>query len=692
MRLSMRGVPLLVALAGLTGCGAAAPLRATTAERVQLAPQDVVVSPTGPIRTIEQARDILRERKKQAAGHTLPTTVWIRAGRYPFDRPLNLTVEDSGTTFAAYPGEHPVLTAARRVTHWTPATANGHAAWAADVPAEWDVREVIVNGTRAARPRLPKLAGNGAASVFRMERGDNVAVGADGRTHGETFKGADTFIAKPGDFRDWHNLTDVEVVVLHFWIEERMPVESFDPKTRRVVSTRRTQMSLADDHTGLWGRYYVDNVFEAFTDPGQWYFDRPAHKLYYLPVAGQTPANTTIEAAGIDQLLTVHGASDVTFRNLTFTGTGWHHTSEGLPSSTDPAKKPPAGMTQTAANLPAALEFVATRNCRIEDCTLTNLGQYAVSLGEGCTGNRIVGNDIGPCGGGGVRIGGAAAGGPAEKMTGDNRVTDNRIHHVGRVFHSAAAVLVQHAHGTVIAHNDIHDGYQMAVAVGWSWGYGASASRDNHIEYNHIHTFGQGWLSDIGGVYTLGVQPGTTVRNNHIHDIAAATYGGWGIYPDEGSSQLLIEDNVVHDTTHQPFHQHYGKDNLVRNNVFAFGQRGAVEISRKEDHNSLTLDHNLLIADDTPIYADGIDAGRRFTADNNLLFDTARTPVRPTATKSWQAWRQGGHDEHSVNADPQFVDVAGRDFRLRDTSPAITLGFHPIDLSQVGPRPKDRRE
>jgi hypothetical protein len=52
----------------------------------------------------------------------------------------------------------------------------------------------------------------------------------------------------------------------------------------------------------------------------------------------------------------------------------------------------------------------------------------------------------------------------------------------------------------------------------------------------------------------------------------------------------------------------------------------------------------------------------------------------------WNAWRAKGYDEHSVLADPLFVDVAHDDFTLRPESPALKLGFKPIDLSRLGLR------
>ena len=137
---------------------------------------------------------------------------------------------------------------------------------------------------------------------------------------------------------------------------------------------------------------------------------------------------------------------------------------------------------------------------------------------------------------------------------------------------SAVGVWVGHSPENKIIHNHIHDLHYTGVSVGWQWNFEPSKAVGNLIEHNHIHDLGHGLLSDMGGIYTLGVSPGTRLRYNVVHDVNARAYGGWGIYPDEGSSEIVIEKNLVFRCRDGALFAHHNRNVTAENNIFAFNR------------------------------------------------------------------------------------------------------------------------
>jgi hypothetical protein len=465
-------------------------------------------------------------------------------------------------------------------------------------------------------------------------------------------------------------------------------------------------MALVDEAGDAYPRYWVENVVEALS-PGEWYLDRPSGRLHYAPRAGERPEALVVEVPVLTSLLRIEGRpeEDRFVEGLRFLGIAFEHAA--VPEA-EPA-------VQAAWTTPGTLVLRGARNVSIEDGRVGGVGGYAVEIGPGCRDVRVVGNEITDVGAGGVKVDGSDAEGDPRLRTTTVAITDNHVHAIGRVLPSAIGVLVRHAADVEVAHNHIHDTFYTAISAGWVWGYTPSVTRAIRIERNHIHDVGQRVLSDMGGVYTLGIQPGSVVRGNLVHGVKAAGYGGWAIYPDEGSSHLVIEDNVAFDTTGHVFHQHYGNENTVRNNVFAFGGEGALALSRGPAHNggrgalAFTLERNILVSDGRPVIATGLAgdgaeaADRAFLSDLNLLWDASGAPValgdgrgagQGGLRKAYDlaGWQALGLDRHSLAADPGFADLARRDLRLGPDSPALALGFRPIDLAGVGPRPRGERD
>jgi hypothetical protein len=424
----------------------------------------------------------------------------------------------------------------------------------------------------------------------------------------------------------------------------------------------------------LFARYRVENVFEALDAPGEWYLDRPAGQLYYIPLPGEDPNDTVIVAPRLKQLVRVEGG-DEPVRHLTLRNLGFAHAED-----IDPAVN--ASDKQASSSLGGAVVFKNAENCHLIDCRISQVSGYAVEVLEGCQETEIARNTMTNLGGGGVKV---------WHKSNKTTVADNDIGNGSLFFNNALGVLIGQSNDNLITHNNIHHFYYTGVSVGWSWNYGPSKAARNIIEYNHIHHIGQGLLSDMAGVYTLGVSPGTRVRNNLIHDIEADNYGGWGLYCDEGSTGIVMEKNVVYRTTHGGFHQHYGKDNVIRNNILAFGHHAQVMRTRQEEHLSFTFERNIVYFDTETLLGSNW-SNDQFKMDDNLYW---RADGKPFDFKgvSLAEWRERGHDVHSLIADPLFVEVDNDDFRLKSESPALQkLGFEPIDLSTVGPRQSDSLE
>jgi hypothetical protein len=670
-------------------------------------PEPNATGTDGPLATLAQARDVVRERK-QTGRLSEPITVWLRGGRYPLRAPVTFGVEDSApVTYTAYPGEVAILDGGIAITSWTTAMINGQAAWVADLPVVAGARvvphQLFVNGRRCPRTRLPREGFYWIAGVQgEPQEGDFTGVPA-----------TDCFTANPGDIVPWHNLTDVDVVALHYWIEERLPLQSFDPATNLVTSTRRSTFGLKDDWADRLARYYVENVFEALNEPGQWYADRTTGKLYYLPLPNEAPESSQAFIGLTRQFLVLQGKPDenryvefIRFEGLTFEHAEWDQPHQVI-EQPGGKKVDLASAGQASNNIPGVIYLEGARYCAIEDCTIAHIGWYGIELGDGCQGIRLVGNTIIDMGAGGIKLSGSDAAGALVRRTGNNVITDNHIYDGGIVFHAAVGVLARHTNGNEISHNHIHDLFYTGISCGWVWGYADSVSCNNHIEYNHIHHLGKKLLSDMGGIYLLGSAPGTILRGNLIHDVEKWNYGGWAIYPDEGSSFVLIEKNIGYNTSSQPFHQHYGKLNIVRNNIWAFGREGVARTSKAEGHKQLIFERNIFLANGQPTIVGGYPGvleKRDFYSELNLFWDiSGQAPVCADVTTDKQAvqhnhtvfsmadWQAMGFDRFSVVADPLLADPAHGDFTIAANSPALAIGFEPFDLSAAGTRSQDKR-
>jgi hypothetical protein len=614
--------------------------------------------------------------------------IYLKEGVYLLEKPLVIKPEHSGgdeyLNIQNYGSDKVIISGGKKIAGWQ--QENG--LWVCNIPevksGDWKFRQIYVNGRLRHRARKPN---KGFLTVKGMPEGTPKTVHY--HTDCQSFEFAE------GDINpNWKNMEDVEVIVYHFWTDSHLPIQSIDEASNIVTFKHKAGKTFTDDFSEIGARYIVENVFEELDAPGEWYLDKTEGKCYYYPFPDEKIKDTEIYAPVTDQLVRFEGkpekgqfVNNIRFNNLEFCYTNWE-----LPPGNSNDR-------QGSASVPAAVSLTGTQNCTFSHCLFTNLGTWAFELNEGCTGNSFLFNEVGYIAAGGFRINGGDYNQHPFLRTKNNTVAQNHIHHYGDVYPSAVGILLQRTEGNLVSQNRIHHGYYTGISIGWDWGYQRSVSRDNIIENNHIHHIGQGLLSDMGAIYTLGVSPGTVIRNNLIHDVDANHYGGWGIYHDEGSTHILVENNIVYNTKFAAFNMHFAKENTVRNNIFALGRLQQLNRTRMEKHKSVFFEQNIVywkegeLLDgnwkDEPyefyFHPKNIEGTREvketYDMDYNLYFN----PAQPTdslrwAGKTWEEWQASGKDKHSVYTDPLFEDPANFNFTLKENSPAFQLGFQPIDM------------
>lgn len=556
----------------------------------------------GPLRTLEAAQAAARRLK---AGLTAQAEikVWVGGGVYELSKPWLFTAQDSGfprqaadwaqtwpITWAAYPGETPVISGGRRIGGpWRQQKVNGRKAWVTDLPqvaaGKWRFSQLWVNGQRRLRPRLPKQG------VWQVERAlDACYVGAYGTT---IRQGTRRFGYAPGQIRaDWRNLRDIEVQFFAWWVAPRAHLSDVDEAERVAWFDRDSTIRLAWTETeGV--DFRLENIFEALTEPGEWYLDRPTGKLYYIPLPGEDIATAEVVAPHLQSLLLLEGATNIRFDGLTFAHAEWKAPAHFADSN------------QASWEVPGAVVVHHGDTCVFRGCRVLHTNGYGVEINHGSIEVGLERCELRDLGAGGVRIWHGCR---------RNVVTDCEIADGGHVYPAGVGVLIGRSTGNRVEYNHIHDFYYSGVSAGWNWGYAESDGYGNLIEWNHIHDIGKGLLSDMGGIYLLGHAAGTRLRYNHIHDIACRRYGGWCMYTDEGSSEVLMESNVCYNANREPFHQHYGRNNLVRNNILAYGGDALIAYSKPEAHVGLVFESNILLSRDKPILC-GAGSGARWRPD-----------------------------------------------------------------------------
>ncbi len=665
------------------------------------------VGPLGPCRTLHGVRDAIRRYRNAVADSNQPNgseseksngqseqkvrPEWVRieSGTYGMEEPLVLEPQDSQIIFHAQ--ENVTFTRGHLITGFSEEkTANGTRVWRVSVKSPldaaqpWTFEQLYVNGLRA----IPAVSPN----QFYHHIGESVDAMIDPTTGEIVDTSCRAFRPRAEDVALFESIPkdqwkNVQIKFFHSWETSLHRIESYDSETQTVtLAGAGACWSLSN-----WGanlRYQLLYLESALDQPGEFYLaddgtlsyiPRDGEKIETAEVYAPTPI-TSNEQAGF---IRIEGDPDhgKQVENVHFRGIRW---------TIDPFVLPPNGQAsgQAAVASPTSIVVQGGKNISFRLCEIAHTGGYGLWFGAGCSDCEVRYCWIHDTGAGAVKIGCTdQADTTPERLTRHIVVRDNILNHGGQIDAGCIAVWIGHSPDNVIEHNDIFDYYYTGISVGWIWGYAESAAVNNKILNNHIHHLGQGVLSDMGGVYTLGPSAGTVIRGNHIHDVYSYNRygrGGWGLYNDEGSTGIVLENNLVYRVSTGGYHQHYGRENIVRNNIFAFSDDGQIQRSRVEDHLSFTFDHNIVYWNQSELLGGSWNDDNVVLTHNIYWNPENATPM--FAGKTFEEWQKSGKDVGSIVADPHFANPTNGDFTFIDEQTICRTGFVPFDISQAGVR------
>ena len=460
-----------------------------------------------------------------------------------------------------------------------------------------------------------------------------------------------------------------------------------------------------------------------------------AQQLYYMPVAGEDPAKTTVETAGrLKQLFVFQGRSAAgkptdSVRHVHLRGLVLRHTARVFLEPYETRLRGDWAITRLGA-----VKLDGVENCSITDCHFDAVGgngvfisNYAREIGVvGCrfheTGESavcVVGNDDAVRNLGNHKIryanldGIDTTPGPrSPNYPAQCQIADNLMHELGVFGKQTAGVYISAAEKIAVRHNTIFHTPRAAICINdGCWGGHRIQSNDlfqtvretgDHGPFNSWgrDRFWQSYhrdgldcdMSRSKEFAKLDNRTPTVIENNRL--VHETSRHSWGIDLDDGSSNYIVRGNLCLGCGVK---LREGYFRTVENNIFITPFAPAKQCCFQRSNDIIRRNIVVHLRGNWG-WVDFRDLPLEM--DNNLYHNfVGRRPMfrcRSTqmgegfkASMTMDQWQAQGLDEHSVFADPQFTAPQKGDFSLRPTSPALKLGFKNLPMDRFGTRKAD---
>jgi hypothetical protein len=631
-----------------------------------------------PLRTFAAAQAAVRVLRQQNPG---AVTVYFREGTYYLADTALFTAEDSAqqqspTTYSPYPGERVMLSGGTRLTlHWKP-FRNG--IFAAQVPAGTTTDQLFINGKRQILARYPNYDPNA-----------------------KYLNGFSPDAFSPERAKRWSNPKGGYIHALHEYLWGDL---------HYVITGKDAQGNIT--YEGGWQNNrpkpmhpeyrFVENIFEELDAPGEWFLNTSKNTLFYYPPSALDLDTATVEIVRLKHLIEFRGTAASPVKWIHLRGFAFQHASRTFMETRDPLLR-----SDWRIYRGGALFFDGTEDCTIDDCLFDQLGGNCVFVNDYNHRASFTRCHIVEAGANGICFVGdrAAVRNPLDNYDqrlpisaidrtpgpltnnypADCLVEDSLIHRTGRVEKQSAPVEISMSQRITVRHVSIYDVPRAGINIGdGCWG-------GHHIDLCDIfdtvketgdHGSFNSWARDrwwgVTGANLDTILEGPDRILPVLDAVEPITLSnsrwrcdhGWDIDLDDGSSNYRIHSNLCLNgglKLREGFFRTCENNVLVNNTL----------------HPHVWFNDSRDIFRSNIVFRPYLPIGmRQWTQeiDFNLLHQPG--DEKPSSATRLQALSL--QDAHSLQADAGFLNPASGDFRVKENSPALLLGFVNFDMQSFG--------
>ncbi|UCG33888.1 MAG: PDZ domain-containing protein [Phycisphaerales bacterium] len=631
-----------------------------------------------PLKTLDGARKAVRRHPRRT--HE-PLTVFFRSGTYYLPEAVVFTTADSGAkgapiTYAAAPGADVIISGGQVVKLDWKRYRDG--ILKANVPAGFKSDQLFVNGKRQHMARFPDY--------------DPTA---------QYFQGFSPQSTSPDRVKRWSNPAGGFVHAMHrsLWGDMHWKITGRKDAGRlEMVGGWQNNRQM-----GAHKKYrFVENIFEELDAPGEWYLDEEKSVLYFYPPKGVNPSEARIEAVRLRHLIEFRGDREKPVGHIALQGLTFNHTARTFMENKEPLLR-----SDWTTYRGGAVFFNGAEDCAIRDCFFDQVGGNAVFVNMYNRRVAIVGCHIAGAGANAVSFVGdpkalrsplfeynqtqtleqmdKTPGPRSPDYPADCLVENCLIYRNGRVEKQTAGVNICMSESITIRHCSIYDCPRAGINI-CDGAFGGHLIEFNDVfdtvketgDHGSFNSWGRDrfwhrnrvvtaeWLKQYPEMPTWDCRKTIVIRNNRWR-----CDHGWDIDLDDGSSNYELYNNLCLAGGIKLREGYYRR---VYNNILV-DYTFCPHVWYPDCRTS--FQRNILWRDRyAPAGMRKTDQGDRI--DYNLVHQVG--VVAHPAEKL----RAFGGDKHSLVADALFLDPVAGDFRIKEGSPALRLGFKNFPMDQFG--------